>query len=477
MPSIVPTLRPHPAYVRFPKSLWVACGLAAATVLVSPHPVVGIAALAAAPLLVVLSWRAFEVPVMTFIAGYHWLQATMILWLAIGSGTPIDELAGFPGARMLDATVLTLLGVIAMMLGARAVWSNWPSQQPFAPQKLAGMRPERVLLLYAILATFAVAADAMRLAMPAAWQLITAIKQARVAFLFLLCIYCLQQRSHWLLLGAALAFDVITGFFSYFSEFKTAIFVTALALLTTGVEGLTRRQKAWIAVTGVLLCGVAAFWSSIKTDYRTFLNQGSGAQESVVSRGEQAAKLRELMSGEDLDLSQGLHWSLRRLGYVEFFGHVLNQVPRNIPHQDGGILIEAIQHIAVPRLLNPDKPPLVPDIVVTQTYTGLYLGGEAGTSISMGYMADAYIDFGRIGMFFVIFAWGVMLGAVYYWFNKGGDPLRAAAGVAVLLTVALLETTAIKQLGGLLSAALVMGGALVLFGDRLRRWLFRAEPR
>ncbi|MGH8442069.1 MAG: hypothetical protein ACRETF_04100 [Nevskiaceae bacterium] len=477
MPNLAEALPQYTGYVRLPRSLWVAGGLAAIAVLAGPHPVVGIAALAAVPLLVALSWRSFEVPVITFIAGYHWLQATMLLWVAAVSGTPIEELARFPGARMLEATVLTLLGVVVMILGTRAAWTNWPNPHPFAPGKIAGMRPERALLLYAILATFGVAADAMRLAAPAAWQLVTAIKQARIAFLFLLCLYCLQQRRHWVLLGSALAFDVITGFFSYFSEFKTAIFVVVLALLTTGVEGLTQRQKATIAATGVLLLTFAAFWGSIKADYRVFLNQGSGAQESVVSRGEQAAKLRELMRGQDLDLSQGLYWSVVRFGYVEFFGHVLNQVPWNIPHQDGRILVEAIQHVAVPRLLNPDKPPLVPDIVVTQTYTGLYLGGAGDTSISMGYMADAYIDFGRLGMYLAIFAWGVLLGGVYYWFNRTGDPLLAAAGMAVLLPVALLETTAIKQLGGLLSAALVVGGALYVFGDRLRRWLFRPEPR
>jgi hypothetical protein len=95
----------------------------------------------------------------------------------------------------------------------------------------------------------------------------------------------------------------------------------------------------------------------------------------------------------------------------------------------------------------------------------------------MGYMADAYIDFGTIGMFVAIFAWGVMLGAVYWWFNRAGDPLFAAAGVAVLLSAALLETTAIKQFGGLLSMSLVMGGTLVLAGNPMRRWLFPAAPR
>lgn len=475
MPTLALPL--NAAYVRFPQALWIVCGVAALPALAGPHPVVALLALAAVPLLVTLSWRAFEVPVITFIAGYHWLQATMILWLAIASDTPIDEMARFPGARMLEATVLTLLGVVVMVLGARAGWPNWRSAQPFAPAKVAGMRPERALMLYALLALFGAAADQMRLAAPAAWQLIAAVKQARVAFLFLICIYCLQQRRQWPMLAAALAFDVVTGFFSYFSDFKTAIFVVALALLTTGVEGLTRRQKMSIAAIGVLTVVVAAFWSSIKTDYRLFMNQGSGAQESVVSRSEQAAKLQELLHGSDVDLSTGLYWALQRIGYVEFFGHVLNQVPVNIPYQDGAILFEAAEHVVVPRLLVPDKPALVPDTVVTQTYTGLYLGSEGGTSISMGYMADAYIDFGRVGMFVAIFLWGLVLGAVYYAFNRAGDPLIAATAVAVLMPVAPLETTAIKQIGGLLSAALVMGGLLFLFGERLRRWLFDAAPR
>jgi hypothetical protein len=463
--------------VRAPRSLGIAFGVVAIAVLSGPHPFLGIAALAAAPLLVAWSWRSDEAPIVPFILGYHWLQATTILWLAIALRVPIDELARFPGANMLEATALTVLGVVVLALGTRSAWSNWDSPHPFAPGKVAGLQPERVLVLYAALALFGLAADALRGAAPWAWQVIAAVKQARFAFLFLLCIYCLQQRSHWALLAAALGFDIITGFLSYFAEFKTAIFVAAMALLTTGLGGLTRRQKAAIAGIGLVLLAVAAVWSSIKTEYRMFMNQGSGAQESVVSRGEQATKLRELLRGPDLDLRWGLYATLQRLGYVEFFGHVLTQVPRNIPHEDGRILLGAVRHVFVPRLLYPDKPPLVPDTVVTEGYTGLDLGGESGTSISMGYMVDSYIDFGRVGMYGAIFAWGLLLGGIYRWFNRAGDPLAAATGVAVLLSAALLETSGIKQVGGLLSAFLVMGGALWLLDAPLRRWLFRAGPR
>lgn len=477
MPALAPSVRPPAVYVRPPESLWIACALVALAVLAGPHPVVGLAALIAVPLLLTLSWRSYEPPVITFIAGYHWVQATMILWLSIALGTDIDEFARFPGAQMLNATILSLVGVVVMLLGVRTAWSSWRSRQPFAPDKISGMQPYRVLLLYAILAAFGAAADAMRLAAPAAWQIIAAVKQARFAFLFLICIYCFQQRRHWLLLGAALAFDVLTGFFSYFAEFKTAIFVAALALLTTGLGGLTQRQKVSIGAISLLLFAFAAMWTSIKTEYRMFLNQGSGVQETSVSYAEQAAKLRDLLWDGEINLADGMRSALERIGYVEFFGHVLNQVPQNVPYEDGRLLLDAIGHLAVPRVLYPDKPALVSDTVITQHYTGLFLGGDSGTSISMGYMADAYIDFGPIGMFLAIFAWGALLGVVYYWFNRAGDPLSAATGVAVLLSAALLETTAVKQLGGLLSGMLVMAGALFLVGNPLRHWLFPPARR
>jgi hypothetical protein len=136
----------HAAYVRSPRSLWVGCGLVALLLLGSPHPVTGIAALVAVPWLVTLSWRSYEAPIMTFILGYHWLQATMILWLAIALRIPIDELARFQGARMLDATLLTLLGVVVLLLGVRAAWSSWRGMRPFAPEKIAGMHPRRRIL-------------------------------------------------------------------------------------------------------------------------------------------------------------------------------------------------------------------------------------------------------------------------------------------------------------------------------------------
>jgi hypothetical protein len=113
----------------------------------------------------------------------------------------------------------------------------------------------------------------------------------------------------------------------------------------------------------------------------------------------------------------------------------------------------------MPRLLFPDKPALPNDSDLTNYYTGLYMAGEEqGTSVSLGYVAESYIDFGIYGMFAPILMLGMLLGWFFRFFlTRQNIPIFIGYGLAVtvLLEAYRFETASVKFLGAIVTAFLV----------------------
>jgi hypothetical protein len=137
---------------------------------------------------------------------------------------------------------------------------------------------------------------------------------------------------------------------------------------------------------------------------------------------------------------------------------------------------QSILNVLVPRLLYPDKPVLPSDSDLTSRYTGIYMaGGARGTSISLGYVAESYIDFGPYGMFLPVFALGLIWGAMYaFYVRRAPTPEEGFAfALALLINASSFEIASVKLLGGMLMRFIVL--ALVFSQwTRVRRWL--TEP-
>jgi hypothetical protein len=237
----------------------------------------------------------------------------------------------------------------------------------------------------------------------------------------------------------------------------------------------TARRVLVVSVLVVSTLILGAFWTAVKTDYRSYVSGGQAAQVVEVDYIDSLHKLVELSQNLDLEtLLVATGFFLDRLSYIEYFGDTLLVVPEQAPHTYGELWLDAMVRPFMPRLLFPDKS-VIHDSDRTRQYTGLMVADhESGTSISIGYMGESYIDFGILGMMVIIFVFGFLLGRIYRWLVNG-DQSRGLLGIslasAVLIQTALLESSITKVFGGLTVTLLVVWLFLHFVAPKYLGWM------
>jgi hypothetical protein len=211
------------------------------------------------------------------------------------------------------------------------------------------------------------------------------------------------------------------GFFSYFSEFKTIIFYILMLLLTL-LAVIELRKMILVSVALVAFFFAGVFWTSIKGEYRLFLNKGSKTQTVQVEKEDAFNKLKELSEKQNENtFNSAVGGFFDRLQYTYHLAKTMDRVPRVLPYQDGTNWGTTLQFVLTPRILNPNKG-VYDASEKASKYTGMrFAGVKKGTSISLGYFADGYIDFGYVGMFIPLLILGFIYGASYFYFVKNSS--------------------------------------------------------
>jgi hypothetical protein len=444
--------------------------------MLTSNPLLTMAAILALPIFIALLRRPGEPPVLLFAVAFQWLQVTSKVFHANVLGIRVTELSHSPSVE-----VAIWLGLGGLIVLAAGMWAAMYRLDRTASGRAAleslKISVEKAFLLYLLL-TFA--ASFLR---GAAWgtggfaQVLISLAAIRWVGFFILGYAVLKQKRGYLYLFAAIAIEFIGGL-GFFSGFKTVIFY-GLILVGTVYSRLNVRMVTYAtgAIVALLIFGSA--WTVIKPEFRAFLNEGSRTQSVRVSPDEQMAKLVSLVTELTWqDIGEGMEPLFRRVAYVDYFAHTIDYVPEVQPHERGEVWKSAIQHALMPRFIFPDKPRLPSDSEHTMMYTGLRLAtGGQGTSISIGYMGDAYIDFGVPGMFGVVFLLGILWGLLYTYFIKKAKVtlLGFAMACSVLLPAYQFEMVSIKLLGGILMSFLVFA-ALLRFVERpVWAWLRKSQ--
>lgn len=420
-----------------------------------------------------LLWRPAEPPALFYAMGYQWLQATILVISADLQGVPLDQLdyqhLSLVAKQQVDvepATWLTLAGVLVVSIGMRLA-----AGPPSGTKVLTALTAVTARLsvnrsfVACIVSMFVASALVVNSRLvPGLSQPLLALSHVHWVFVYLLTYTVLTQRRGYGLLSIVFAIEIGVGFLGFFSDFKTVLVVILLAALAVPSALSGKRLGLAIAMVAfMVLFGVV--WTAIKVEYRDFLNRGTTDQVILVSRSDQVAELGRLMGDLTTERMQfGARNLVARLSYVYFFSEAMEMVPKYVPHEGGALWGDAIYRTLVPRMFDPSKP-IVDDSERTAEYTGLLIiGSERGTSVSLGYMAESYIDFGKLFMMLPLFLWGALVGLVYRTFTRNNHhPLFGYGCVAILV---LMGASVLEQSNAKLIASLVMGWAVMYMTHR-----------
>jgi hypothetical protein len=436
------------------------------------------AAFALIALVVLLVWRPGEPPVLVFAVGYQWLQVAVKIFHANALAMPVMYL--FPTPEGVRALVLSLVGLAALTLGMRVAMLRLPPVGvEGGDQSSRGLSVQRAALAYFGFLVADLVGRSRALGAGGLTQALLAALNLKWFFFFILAYLVLRRRRGYAFLLLAVGLELVVGFTGFFSAFKEVFFVLLVTYLTARPRfSFANSARVGIFIGGLFALGV--LWMTVRGEYRGYVSGGERAQVVRVAFVDRLRLMFDLLLGVDAArLRDGLELFAERLAYVDYFSQVLFMVPRVVPHENGALWRDAILHVLKPRLLFPNKPNLPSDSELTMKYTGSWLASEAeGASISMGYFAESYIDFGATWMMAVIFAVGLAWGAIYRYFitRPTNQVYGFAAAVTVLIRANQFEMHNVKLVGSVLMGFLVTATFMKWVLPFLHGWL-RLSPQ
>ena len=409
-------------------------------------------------LTVALLWRPGQPPMLLLVATVHLLQVIAILVYANLIGVHVDTFSDY-GVNMERGTLAGIFACLAFVLGMTVgnmgapVWTTQAAQD-----EASRWTPRSAFRFFGVTFVIGACFNALSTISESVRQLFLAGGGIQWIGVFVLAYVCVRRNQGYGFLAVAILLEIVVGFTGFFGEFRNVFFALFVALAAARPR-LTFRSLLILlaAVTAALI--LSSFWSAIKKDYRAFLNAGTKQQVVLVPWEDRLAYLaRRVDEADGKTFIDGLDALARRMGYVEFLGATLNFVPDGRPHESGAMAGAAVGHILFPRLLFPDKPPLPNDTAVTRAYTGLPMMITPGTSISIGYAGELYIDFGSYGMLAFLFALGTSYSLALRVVQKQSSSALIGFGASVTLLMPGLyfETALAKVVGGVCTSFIIL---------------------
>ena len=342
---------------------------------------------------------------------YHFVQIISGVILSTYLGIDINAFT----ANMGPATLLSLIGLICLFSPIIYFQNKMPAIN-FGTLKKHSYQLSINRTYYAYIVAFVVVflLTAIQFFYAGFAQVITSIIKIKWFFFLIFGFQSLIKKKRRKEFYLFILIEILIGFASFFSEFKTVLLFVSVIYLTFLVE-ITRKRMIAAIFFGSMLVIAMLFWTSIKSEYRAFLNKGSSTQSVQVSKNEALTKLYEISSSrQNSSYGSATSTLLERLAATQNFALTISRVPSIIPFQNGNNLYQTLQFTLTPRLLNPNKRVIDFSEKVSK-YTGIaHAGMTQGTSFSLGYFVDCYIDFGAFGMMIPLLLLGFIYGYIYF---------------------------------------------------------------
>jgi hypothetical protein len=405
-----------------------------------------------------LLWRPGQPPALLLVAVIHLLQVTTALFYANLLGVHINTLSAF-GVDLEYATLIALGGVFCLIVGMSlgdAGPAIWPPD--VAQAEATNWSAPSAFRFFAVTLGISLFSGYLSTLSESTRQLFLAGSAIQWIGVFVLSYVCLLQGRGYAYLLVASGIEVVLGFSGFFGDFRNIFFVLVVAF-SSAQRKLKLGQFVAITSTAAVALFLMVFWSATKEDYRAFINKGSKLQVVLVPWEERFDYLSDRFGNIDAStIANGLELLIKRITYVEFLGATMEFVPNARPYEDGKMTMNAILHIFLPRLLVSDKAALPNDTAVTIAYTGLPLMLTAGTSISIGYPGEFYIDFGVFGMMSGMGLLGFFYGKANRYIQRhfSSALIGYGATIPLLLPAMYFETALPKTIGGVCTSFIVL---------------------
>lgn len=367
---------------------------------------------------------------------WQWAQAFARVIQAIADG---ETLATGPyGVSVERAYWYTLCGVIALAIAFRLALSRLRPPTRQSQWAHLDWRPQDLALLYGVGLLIAAVSRFAAGHVGGLEQPLEALAELKVVALFMLFANVVATGKGAKILVGVLAFEVVSGFTGLFGDFRAVfiyLLVAALAARIRWTGTMAVAAAVWLAILIVL----GLFWTSVKVQYREIATASSDSQQVKVGLSTRLGYLgNRATSLEDINWGDAAYGLVMRLAYVDIFANVISVQEVSPELQVMGQWQDAVEHVTKPRFLFPDKP-VLSDIEV---YFRLARGDESeqirwGTSISVGYMAENFVDLGFPGMLAGVFVLGALLGLVcrYAMTRKLPSIMREALVMVCIYTV------------------------------------------
>jgi hypothetical protein len=429
----------------------------------SPNVAVWAACVLALPIAVWLLGAKQAHHVLPFLIALAWLQVIGVIIAADLNGQVIYD--GWLGPYRLHAIIFSLCAITVMAFGMRM--GKWPFRPVIYTETASptgggrSVSLERIVLCYFAFLVLGQGVNAVALSVPAIAQPLLALNLIKFVCIYLIAarVFESDRGYNWLILISLL--EIVTGLVGYFSSYKEAFFVMLLAMASS------RRPpsiRVWMfgVMAVVVVVWVSLVWTASKKEYRNHI-----FRNPIEQRIEWIAR-RYLV--DKIDYGDAVNRLFGRIGYTELFARVIARQDIGSLPSGFNFYSSAVQHVLTPRILFPDKAALN-DSKITTALLGMRI--DRDTSIGVGYIAQAYVDFGAPGFLIPVFLIGLLIGAVANYFMTRSAPLmiREAFATAALIQSFQFAADIDKALGGFVVVCLALGLTLKFGYPMIARWL------
>ena len=405
---------------------------------------------------------------------WQWLQTFARNLVSVANG---EEMArGLFGPWVVDAYWYMLASIVTLAFGIRAVLGTARPPTPRQATAHLAWRPADLFQFY--LASFAISTVGRFMvdSIPALDQPMEAVVRIKIIALFMLFAGVMSMRKGYIFLIAAVGVELVVGFSGLLGDFRSVFIILFISALAVRIRW-TGMTTLLVAGGAVALIGLGLFWTSVKAEYRELATGSDDSQNVKLSLDDRFGYLgNRAASAGDIDWGMASYTLLNRLAYVDIFGSVIGV--KLVSPEQGNVRqwSDALAHVFQPRFLFPNKPGLSD----TEVFVRLARGDASeqvrmGTSISVGYMSENFVDLTFPGMLAGIFLIGVIVGGVCRYFMAVPLPWIAREGMVVAFIYAIgnngVEISLPKLLGATFMTFIVYALLAKLAFPTALRWL------